>query len=195
MIEALMPTYMIRRGFDGFECPHCKARGTLACVDGDTVSANLDGERRIAGRLALSWRGCSYYACLNTFECPGCNGEHARVVLSVIDNAEVSKDWAYAYFWRGERVPEVPVSLTVACEDVEMSWFASCMATEAGLFTLHHFHPMISREPLSGPYGVARCSGGSIWTEAAELVRKMMPLVCETGFHAECRRVMLRAAG
>jgi hypothetical protein len=171
-------------------CRRCGAKDQLRFTDGDTISAIAPDARSAAKGRALSWRGYSYLAVLGRGVCNQCSGESAQITINLIDNPAISSDWADAYFCKNQHTPERPTFLNATCQTAQErgfgSWSISCTQTKAGLYTEHFFGPVIAPEPLEGPYGVARCMGGTIWEEAATLVLSILPIIATTAFRTKC---------
>jgi hypothetical protein len=155
------------------------------------VFPRLDGSISIADGLARAWRGYSYFVRLNQVDCRACWAEYATLQFHLIDNPGITREWANAYFWLNEPIPETPTAFTVDCSfdrDEQTQWQIWVTAPKAGLLTEHHFKPWTQSDPLAGPYGKASCQGGEMWAKAKTFAEQVLPIVATTEFHSACRK-------
>ena len=163
------------------KCPRCGRKDTLSIYDGDSLPAHVSmrDAKTVAGGLAGSKDGHCFYDCLNACVCRACGTGCHIVDLHIVDNPEVSKDWASVHFWlNGE--PDKPYrEFTVDCRGggLPAHWTVELMKTDAGELAHYSFGPFITRDAVEGPNGVANCGGGKIWEDAAALIARVWPLV------------------
>lgn len=168
------------------KCPRCGREDTLNIYDGDSIPTHesmLDATT-VAGGLALSKDGFCFYDCLNACVCRACGTGCHIVDLHVVNNSDVSREWADTHFWlNGEtREPELQFSVDCRGGGLPAHWAVELSDTDEGLLVHFSFGPFITREALEGSNGVANCAGGKTWDEASALIARVWPLVTRKRF-------------
>lgn len=163
-------------------CPACGAPAESIGygLDGDTIDISATIEAKGQG---LFWAvpGHAVHTMLELDQCTACRQEFYRVFFDIIANAQVSQDWADAYFWRNQTIEETPTLYTVTpCMDgtgLPERWIVERIETPSGILDQHMFGPFQAEHSLGGPNGVSRCTGGPMWDEAAALCGRVFRLL------------------
>lgn len=161
-------------------CPMCGNRDAVRYLDGDTINVSETIPAEGMG-LCLKTANYSLFTTLHLGRCESCGSTCYLVELDAIANPNVNDDWCDKYFWRNEEIFEVAKAAAarprLTIENVPDEWAVELTDTAAGVLQRHYFGPFVGGEELLGPYGVARCEGGDIWENAAQLLGRIWPLI------------------
>jgi hypothetical protein len=162
-------------------CPRCGREDGLSVYDGDTIPMHeaMPDAKAVADGLALSKDGHSFYACLNACVCLSCGAGCHVVVLNIIRDDEVSRDWASAYFWLNGDIAEPFFRCTISCRGGGLPKRCTLEATQTDCGDLERycFGPFITRRSLEASNGVANCVGVRVWKHAADMIARVWPLI------------------
>lgn len=166
---------------DGLKCAICGSRDGLSFPDGDTVPlvSRMPELHAVAQGLALSNGKYSMASELLQCECR-CGAASYIINLGLINQADVTEEWANKYFCLNEEITETAEQfmVTTNARGVPERWLMERIATAEGMLDCHTFGPFLPAHKLAGPYGVSCCSGDDgLWTRAADLISRVWPLL------------------
>lgn len=160
-------------------CPRCRKHNSVRLYDGDSIPMCevMPDAKVIAGGRALSKDRHSFSGDLNAGVCGYCGAKCYVVQVDVVDQPNITEDFADRYFCHNGEAEAPFVSFTVTCQGAGLPKRWTMEFTESGEIVSCCFGPFIPRTSLDGSNGVANCEGGRVWKDAADMIVKAWPLI------------------